>query len=227
MLLTTQLANSEFTIDFLTRVPCHWIIGASLGTPGHLVGAIGLHRLRHDRDFSDRDVGLLDALLPHVSRALLVSERLSQQPCATGIAILDEKDAVIYVNAAATQILNGQSVDTIAFPIGQSPAFGNKTIYHGSLGDYDVEMTTIQDHYRILTFAQVAYSSLPSRLARQGLTPRQQEIALRVLHKKSNKAIANERHITEQTLNDPLNAAFQPLDIHHRTELAAQVLPLF
>jgi DNA-binding NarL/FixJ family response regulator len=59
-----------------------------------------------------------------------------------------------------------------------------------------------------------------------GLTPRQQEIASRVLRGVSNKRIAGELDLTEQTVKDHLSAVFRKLGIHHRTELAARVRPL-
>ena len=59
-----------------------------------------------------------------------------------------------------------------------------------------------------------------------GLTPRQQEIASRVLWGVSNKRIASEWDLTEQTVKDHLNAVFRKLGIYHRAELAARVRPL-
>lgn len=65
-----------------------------------------------------------------------------------------------------------------------------------------------------------------ARLATMGLTPRQRDIALRVLAGFSNKRIASELHLTEQTVKDHLYMIFRKLGIHHRAELAARVLPL-
>jgi DNA-binding NarL/FixJ family response regulator len=42
----------------------------------------------------------------------------------------------------------------------------------------------------------------------------------------SNKRIASELDLTEQTVKDHINAIFRKLGIHHRAELVARVLPL-
>jgi two-component system nitrate/nitrite response regulator NarL len=47
-----------------------------------------------------------------------------------------------------------------------------------------------------------------------------------VLWGMSNKRIAGELDLTEQTVKDHLHATFRKLGIHHRAELAARVLPL-
>lgn len=222
----TKLANSEFAIDFLSSVPCFWIIAASLGAPGHLVGVMGLHRLRHERGFSDRDVAFMNTFLPHVSRALLMFEHQNQRPRATGIVILDEKGTAVFLNEAAMQILNGKLPEVIPLPISQSPVLQDRTIYQSDRGNYAVGVRSIPYHYKVISLEPLAHDGLPSRLALLGLTPRQQEIALRVLRGLCNKAIAKEFNLTEQTVKDHVNAIFQKLGIHHRAELAARVLPV-
>jgi two-component system, NarL family, nitrate/nitrite response regulator NarL len=59
-----------------------------------------------------------------------------------------------------------------------------------------------------------------------GLTSRQRDIALRVLAGLSNRRIASELGLTEQTVKDHIHTIFRKLGIHRRAELAARVLPL-
>jgi DNA-binding NarL/FixJ family response regulator len=80
--------------------------------------------------------------------------------------------------------------------------------------------------YKVVSLEPVKHDSLRSRFAAMGLTPRQQEIAARVLWGMSNKRIAGELDLTEQTVKDHINAIFRKLGMHHRAELAARVLPL-
>ena len=68
----SRFINSEFAIDYAARVPYCWGLGGHMGTLGHPLAAIALNRPRHDRDFSDRDVAFLGAVLPHLSRVLLL-----------------------------------------------------------------------------------------------------------------------------------------------------------
>lgn len=72
----------------------------------------------------------------------------------------------------------------------------------------------------------IGYKSVRARLAATGLTSRQIDVALRVLAGLSNKRIANELDLTEQTVKDHLYVIFRKLGIHRRAELAGRVLPL-
>jgi DNA-binding CsgD family transcriptional regulator len=217
----SKYMNSEFAVDFAARVPCAWGLAGTVGSPGHPVGVIALHRLRHDHDFSDRDVAFVRALLPHLSRALLFFEERSQRPRATGILILDDLGTVVYSNDAASHILREKSAESIRLPISQQ-----RTTYHCEQGNYAVSMQSNSGRYKVVSLEPMRHDRLPSRFAAMGLTPRQQEIASRVLWGASNKHIANELDVTEQTVRDHLSAVFRKLGIHHRAELAARILPL-
>ena len=222
----SSFINSEFAIDYAARVPYCWGLGGLVGTQGHLLGGIALQRLRHEPDFSDRDVALLAALLPHLSRALLLLEGRNQRSCATGILILDNIGTVVYSNEAATHILRGRPAEAIRLPIGQSPLPQGSTIFQADHGDYVVGVQTIPGSYKVISLEPVKHDSLRSRLAGMGLTPRQQEIASQVLRGVSNKRIASEMDLAEQTVKDHIFTIFRKLGIHHRAELAARVLPL-
>ena len=217
----SRFLKSEFAIDFAARVPYCWGLAGTVGIPGHLIGAMALHRLRHERDFSDRDAAFVQALLPHVSRALDFLEERNQRPRATGILILDEIGTVVYTNDAAAHILKDRSAETIQLPLGQA-----RTTLQTDQGDYAVGMQTTPGRCKVVSLEPVKHDSLRSRFAARGLTPRQQEIASRVLWGMSNKRIAGELDLAEQTVKDHINAIFRKLGIHHRAELAARVLPL-
>ena len=221
----SSFANSEFAIDFLARVPCYWGLAGYAGSPGHPVGGIGLLRLRQEHDFSERDVAFVHALLPHLSRALSFFELRNQPARATGIVILDNIGNVVYSNEAAANVLKEKSAEAIRLPIGQGP-HQERTIFQSDQGDYAVTLETIPGPYKVVSLEPVMHDSLRLRLALMGLTPRQQEIASRVVFGVSNKRIASELDLTEQTVKDHIHAIFRKLGIHHRAELAARVLPL-
>lgn len=221
----SRFINSEFAIDFAARVPYCWGLAGTVGEPGHPVGAMALHRLRHEHDFSDRDVAFVRALLPHLSRALLLFEERDQRPRTTGILILDDTGTVVYSNEAAARVLKAKSAEALPLPLCGAPLSQEKTIFHSDQGDYAVRMQTIPGRYKVLSLEPVKHS-LRARLAVMGLTPRQQQIASRVLWGVSNKQIAGELILTEQTVKDHINAIFRKLGIHHRAELASRVLPI-
>lgn len=220
LLPAKQLANSEFGVDFLSTVPCLWILGVSLGTLGNITGLIGLHRLRHERNFSDRDVEFIDTLAPHVSRALMLLERLQIQQRATGIVILNAEGAPVYVSDDAARILGRRSVTTIPLPIVKAQ------IYESSHGTYDVHVETTAFKHRVITLRPAANDKIDSRLTMLGLSSRQQEVALRAVRGLSNAEIADELHITEQTVKDHLHDVFKKVGIHRRSQLATRILSL-
>jgi DNA-binding CsgD family transcriptional regulator len=222
---TPKYLNSEFVVDFATRVPYCWGLGGTVGNPGHPIGAIALNRLRHDRDFSERDIAFLHALLPHLSRALSFFEERDSRLCGNGILILDDVGSVVYSNKAATQILKDRSATAIPLPTGRGPR-QERTIFQSDQGEYSVELQKIPGPYKVVSLEPRLHNSLRSRLASMGLTARQQEIASRVVRGMSNKRIADQLGLTEQTVKDHIHSIFCKLGIHHRAELAARFLPI-
>jgi DNA-binding NarL/FixJ family response regulator len=152
-------------------------------------------------------------------------ELRNQRPRATGIVIIDNIGNVVYSNEVAAHLLKENSAEAIPLPIGQGPR-QERTIFQSDQGDYTVALETIPGPYKVVSLEPVMHDSLRARLALMGLTPRQQEIASRVVSGASNKRIANELDLTEQTVKDHIHAIFRKLGIHHRAELAARVLPL-
>ena len=55
-----------------------------------------------------------------------------------------------------------------------------------------------------------------------GLTPRQRDVVEQVAAGNDNQQIADELKISVLTVKKHLQAVFQSLDVHHRTELAAK-----
>ncbi len=222
----SRFLNSEFAIDFAAREPYCWGLGGYVGTLRRPLAGIALHRLRRDRDFSDRDVAFLGAAMPHLSRVLLLFDDKKQRPGATGILILDDVGTVVYTNEAATHILRGKPAQAIPLPIRGPASSHERTIFRSEQGDYAIALQTVPGSYQVISLEPVRHDSLGSRLALMGLTPRQQEIASRVLSGASNKRIAGDLALTEQTVKDHVHAIFRKLGIHRRAELAARVLPL-
>lgn len=65
-----KLVDTEYGHDFLPLTPYFYDLGSVVRSQGDLLGAIGLHRQRRDRDFTERHRTILNLLLPHLSRAL-------------------------------------------------------------------------------------------------------------------------------------------------------------
>ncbi len=63
-------------------------------------------------------------------------------------------------------------------------------------------------------------------LADFGLTPRQEEVTLLVVRGLSNREIAEQLFIAEQTVKDHLRDIFEKAGVRRRSELAAKVFKL-
>ncbi len=66
--------------------------------------------------------------------------------------------------------------------------------------------------------------ALRDRLQSHGLTCREEQIVELILHGLSNKAIAADCHITEQTVKDHLKHVYRKMGVHQRTAVIAKLL---
>ncbi len=57
-----------------------------------------------------------------------------------------------------------------------------------------------------------------------GLTPRQEEVTLLVVRGLSNREVAEELFIAEQTVKDHLRDVFEKVGVRRRSELTAKIL---
>ena len=67
-------------------------------------------------------------------------------------------------------------------------------------------------------------TSIHEELRSHALTPREEEIVLQLLQGLSNKEIASNCYITEQTVKDHLKHIFSKLGVHHRAMLISTLL---
>jgi DNA-binding CsgD family transcriptional regulator len=112
-----DLISSEFYADFLTQIDANQAIGATLLREGSHTSNLTVMAGRERPDFSHDDVVFLDALLPHLQRALQVHARMSDSKLhhrelhealaglSVGVLLVTARARVLYMNPAAHDII--------------------------------------------------------------------------------------------------------------------------
>lgn len=105
------LERSEFYNDYMLRIGGAYSMGAVFAREGNRAPTVSSQRSK--RPFDERDREIAKFLLPHLSRAWIIAERLDQ--LAAGEAVLDtlplgavflgEGGSLVYANQAAGEIL--------------------------------------------------------------------------------------------------------------------------
>ncbi len=226
LVTTPALKSSAFYVDFLSTIPCLHIIGSYLGMQGDAVALAGFHRQRHDRPFSAHEMEFVRLLIPHFSQALHnvnLAQTISTE-CGQGVIVIGEDGQVSHINAEARRALNGRPMSVIpTLGLATSPVY-----FQSETGLYRVRVQSIcgkLDKTILLELLPVR-GNVQSKLAQFGLTKRQQEIALSTVHGRSNREIAIDLHITEQTVKDHLRDVFEKMHIRRRSELIAKIFTI-
>ena len=110
------LERSEVYSDYYRRAGVFHALAGSFPVATDM-GVLALSRQRQEREFDDRDKARLDALVPHVQRAVQIQQRLiaaEQQSALSfemlerlglGIAIVDAECRLLFANGVARQTL--------------------------------------------------------------------------------------------------------------------------
>lgn len=225
--LAPTLGQSEFACDFLLPLASvFYVTAATLRVQGDRLGMLGLHRQKHDGNFTDRDIAFVDALLPHIARFLHRDQFVGKVPLFTetkGAILLDESCHVLYMNEMARSALRGRSVTRIP-----DPGFGSEPAYFDNGVDrYRVRTLPISGKLKgrfIILELQSPEDHLSAKLTVFGLSIRERQIAGLVIKGLSNREIAERLFISELTVKDHLKNVFGKVAIRRRSELAHKVL---
>jgi DNA-binding CsgD family transcriptional regulator len=193
-----------------------------------LLAWVGVFR---EEPFTAREKAMLQALLPAVRRRLEIDVRLKQAPIA--LAALDRVleavgapafvvragPVVVHVNEAGRVLLERDRVGTLeglqTSISGYSEAPARATL---------IRLVGLPEHY--LCIWRAAQADFLPRIAtfarRHGLTPRQTDVLMRVVHGKPNKVIAAELGRADVTIELHVGAILAKTDCSNRAELAAR-----
>jgi len=221
----SRFAETEYARDFSTLTPIFYELCMTIAWQGTPIAGMGLHRKKHEKDFSAKDKEFMNFVLPHLSRALHNQQLMDTVASSldVGVIILGTAPAPMFMNDVAKQALDGKPVSLVPNPdLCNAPTF-----FKTAKGIYRVlsKTTGMNGKEKVIFLEPLpGRQYLRSRLLKLGLTPRQEEIAALTIQGHSNSEIADRLLITEQTVKDHLRAIFEKAGVRKRTALTAKVI---
>lgn len=217
-----RLDKVEYS-DFLSLADVRYEICVSLRSQGDAVGLLGFHREKGSRDFNKHELHIMGLLMPHIARAFHLSGLASRTLApSTAELIVGSRGELIALNREAKRIMKG--MPPASFPLPELSDGATFVSTHS--GVYRVR--TAKDYRETSVHVQLDPDPSPltvlNRLDGFGLTKRQREVAMGAVRGLSNREIADELCISEQTVKDHLYDIFSVMHIRKRSELAAKVL---
>ena len=223
------LETSEYANDFLKRARISHILASYLGCDEKPIGVLRLHREDRDRSFTEQDMMFLKLLAPHLSRAIKRFHqyaRVNPTP-KTGFVVIHRNGSAFWGNRMAREILKDRPIENLL-----SPETDNSSIIHTHQGTFKIR--TLQapppkdgeasppesDQVLILLLEPFPVTRpIRERLSSLGFSPRQAEITALILQGKSNRIVASDLGISEQTVKDHLRDIFNKLGLESRYQL--------
>jgi DNA-binding CsgD family transcriptional regulator len=132
-----QALRSEFA-EFLDRVPYRHGLGTPLGFNGHPLAVIGLNRSASHKDFSQKQVQLMQWFAKHLAQALFLRQRVNGvwKP-ASGMLLVDAMARPLFASGNGFEMLDAQRE-----PYALSTWTDNKQV-HTSSGTYVVRTVAL------------------------------------------------------------------------------------
>lgn len=227
----SRMTKSEYVYDFLMRISnrIFYIMGSVIYSQGDRIGAVGLHRQKAQKDFSESDKEIVNILLPHIARAIR-NHQLMQGFDLTkesgGVIAVGEDGTSFYMNEPASLALKGKPAKVVPEPgLGAAPAF-----FRDGASAWRVRTVPLDSGKKrgkiVLLERHPPEHKLHPRVVEFHLSRREEEVAMLVVQGLSNLEIAQQLFIAEQTVKDHLHHVFGKMGIKRRSELAARVLGL-
>jgi two-component system, NarL family, nitrate/nitrite response regulator NarL len=162
------------------------------------------------------DIILLDLAMP-VRSGLDALRILSEPPNTARVilltALIEREQIVEALQLGARGIVLKESATQILL----------KSIRHVMDGEIWVGRESVQDLLKVLHDLQEP-ASAPRRKEKFGLTPRELEIVSAIVKGSSNRTIATEFSISEQTVKNHLSSVFDKMGVSNRLELALKAV---
>ena len=231
-----EFSQSAFFLEFLSRIPLQYGLCVKVRSQEKLLGILELYRKQETRNFGEREREIAEVLSVPIA-SLLHRQRLQSQPdisveTGIGFLVLGETGEVLWSNQRGRQVLEDIPLKSLQeFILGQHP----RMIRSGGLS-FRVRNTPMKTESTM--FLKNGLTGLTERevwilsfepvikgvkekpfLDCCGLTSKQKEIVLRVIDGDSNREIAMDLGIKEQTVKDHLYDIFTKFGIRSRNEL--------
>ena len=217
-------AETEYCRDFQSPLNIFYELCLFLSSNDRFIGGIGLHRAENEPDFSVKDKRLVNLLVPHFSNAMhTLDEKEQNRSYKTGIVITKTDGQVLYMNSEAKNLLKGRQSRITPMPEHDMTYM----LCPSGEGRYRIRIEkTCETHDEKVVFIELIPSecNLLQKLSDLGLTLRQQEITVLAIQGLSNREMAEQLFITEQTVKDHLQDIFAKIGVHQRSKLIAKIL---
>jgi two-component system nitrate/nitrite response regulator NarL len=162
------------------------------------------------------DIILLDLAMP-VRSGLEALRMLSEPPNSARVilltALVEREQIVEALQLGARGIVLKESATQILL----------KSIRHVMDGEIWVGRENVDDLLKLLSDLQEPFSA-PRRKEKFGLTPRELEIVSAIVRGSSNRTIATQFAISEQTVKNHLSSIFDKMGVSNRLELALKAV---
>lgn len=226
--LLPTLGKTEFACDFLVALASvYYVIASPLWAQGDTIGFLGIHRQKHDRNFSDREKAVVDQLLPHLARSVHAHELRKWEGSFTetrGVVHIDCAGVPVFMNSLARSLFDGTDVTRLL-----PPDMGSKPVFRTGSGSYCARTVPYRGgsggRFVILDPAPTR-CGVASRLSGFGLSRREIEVAALAVDGLSNRQIAEQLFISELTVKDHLKSIFGKTGVQRRSALAGRMLRL-
>ena len=223
---------------------------AALVTPAGCWGYLCLHRADSPHGFTPAEVRLIGRLAPHLANgcrhSVTMSYRHGITTAAPGVVVLRPDLSLAAITDEAERWLNQvadhrsgsgrlpvavyaaaarlQSIDRGTAPPGAAPTVRVPSTSGGWLLVHASHLNPSTGDIAVIIEPAHPHDVAPLLLSAQGLTPRERDVALRVLRGASTRTIAAELHLSAYTVKDHVKSIFDKTGVRSRRDLVAHVL---
>ncbi len=224
--LLPALRNTEFACDFLVPLASvYYVIASPLRAQGDSIGFVGIHRQKHDRNFTDRETAVVNQLLPHLARSIHVRELLKGEAAFTetwGVVHVDRAGVPCFMNSLARSLLGDIRVTRLVQPDGGA----NPVFLRSGSRRYRVRTVPLRGASGgrfVILDPPPSWRGVAAPLRGFGLSRRETEVAALVIDGLSNRQIAEQLFISELTVKDHLKRIFGKTGVRRRSALAGRM----
>jgi DNA-binding CsgD family transcriptional regulator len=195
-----------------------------LGFREKTIGHIAVFREEEHGPFSPREKKIINMVLQHLACSLYMRDILEDKHPVWdyGLIYLDANNSVLGMNEEARKALSGASPEAIL-----SSATRSEKLFHNGLYSYKVNEIELQagETARLVVFEPLTrWLPIIGNIRRFNLTKREEEISILTINGYSNREIADQLYISEQTVKEHISNIFQKLRVRKKIELVTKLL---
>ncbi|MDD3853186.1 MAG: helix-turn-helix transcriptional regulator [Syntrophomonadaceae bacterium] len=246
-------ASNEHRADFLMPLDIYHMACMQVFHEGKICGEISLHRNKQQQDFSNDEMLLLKLLQEHVNTrfsALTLLQNIRLTSLCTSLLtplllLIDRHGQLLGATGTARELISrrlvsGQNVyshlkevceywyqhyKSSASPVASRHARGVLELAEGKYG-YQIFLLQDESNLKSITYLVVFNDKYAPELTANFLTTREAQIASLITRGKTNKQIACELGVTENTVKTFVKRLFSKMEVHSRSQLISVMYKL-